>query len=406
MPAPATAPGPAAAHFDLLARPAVRALSASRIRELVNEGIGNPDVLAFWVGEPDEPTPGFIRDAGIAALRADDTFYTHNLGIPPLREALADYLSRLHRPTLPDNIAVTSAGVNALMLVSQLLLSPGDRVVEVTPLWPNLVEIPRILSAQVQCVALRFRGPQAGWTLDLDELLDALTPGTRALYLNSPNNPTGWTIDRASQQVILEHCRRLGIWIFADDAYERLAFDAAPGGCAPSFLDIAEPGDRVVSANTFSKSWLMTGWRLGWLAVPQTLTADLGKLIEYNTSCAPGFVQQAGIVAVREGEPVIARTVARFRAARDFLVGELNTLPGVQAALPAGAMYAFLRVEGVTDSLAFCKRLVREAGLGLAPGSAFGPEGEGWLRWCFAASQARLADGVGRLRRVVGATRD
>lgn len=387
-----------AAAFDLRARPAVGSLSASRIRELVNEGIGNPDVLAFWVGEPDEPTPALIRDAGIAALSANDTFYTHNLGIPPLREALAQYLTRLHRPTGPENIAVTSAGVNALMLASQLLVSPGDRVVEVTPLWPNLVEIPKILSAHVHCVPLRFQGPAQGWTLDLDQLLDALTPGTRALYINSPNNPTGWTIDRASQQAILAHCRRLGIWIFSDDAYERLYFGASDRGCAPSFLDIATAEDRLVSANTFSKSWLMTGWRLGWLAVPDTLTADLGKLIEYNTSCAPGFVQAAGIVAVRDGEPVIARTVERFRAARDYLVGALNATSGVQAGLPGGAMYAFLRVDGIEDSLAFCKRLVREAGLGLAPGSAFGPEGEGWVRWCFASSLPRLEEGVRRLR--------
>ncbi len=380
---------------DFAARTPIRALVASRIRELVNEGIGNPDVLAFWVGEPDEPTPEFIRKAGMDAIAACDTFYTHNLGIPPLREELARYISRLHRPTSPDSIAVTSAGVNALMLVSQLLLDPGNRVVEVTPLWPNLVEIPKILGAKVQCVSLKFS--PVGWTLDLDELLDALTPGTRALYINSPNNPTGWTLTRTQQAAILAHCRRHGIWIFADDAYERLYF-GGEGAVAPSFLDIADVGDRVVSTNTFSKSWLMTGWRLGWMVVPEALAQDVGKLIEYNTSCAPGFVQQAGIVAVRDGEPVVARTVARFRAARDYLVKELNAIPGVQAGLPTGAMYAFLRVEGVTDSLALCKRLVRQVGLGLAPGSAFGPEGEGYVRWCFASSQARLADGVRRLR--------
>jgi aspartate/methionine/tyrosine aminotransferase len=396
----------------LVARASVRTLVASKIRELVNEGIGNPDVLAFWVGEPDEPTPDFIRKAGADAIAAGDTFYTHNLGIPPLREELAAYISRLHRPTSAESIAVTSAGVNALMLVSQLLLDPGDRVVEVTPLWPNLVEIPKILSAKVQCVNLRF--DRSGWKLDLDELLDALTPGTKALYINSPNNPTGWTLTRDEQVAILERCRKHGIWIFADDAYERLYFGAtggeATGGnpstsspAAPSFLDIAEPGDRVVSTNTFSKSWLMTGWRLGWLVVPETLTSDLGKLIEYNTSCAPGFVQQAGMVAIREGEPVISRSVARFRAARDFLVAELNKVPGVEAALPSGAMYAFLRVDGVKDSLDFCKRLVRQAGLGLAPGSAFGPEGEGYVRWCFASSQERLADGVARLRKALAA---
>jgi aspartate/methionine/tyrosine aminotransferase len=287
------------------------------------------------------------------------------------------------------------------MVASQLLVDPGDRVVEVVPLWPNLQEIPKILGAQVATVALEF-SPQ-GWTLDVQKLLQELRPGTRALYLNSPNNPTGWTLSREEQQAILEHCRRHGIWIIADDAYERLYFGA--GRVAPSFLNLAEEEDRVISSNTFSKSWLMTGWRLGWLVVPQALTADLGKLIEYNTSCAPVFVQRAGLAAVREGEPVIARTLWRLRRARDFLVNELQKMVKVKVALPAGAMYAFFSIEGVADSLAFCKRLVRESGLGLAPGAAFGPEGEGYLRWCFAATEDRLADGVARLKEMLAVMR-
>ena len=381
-----------------VARAPVRALAASKIRELVNEGLGNPDVLPFWVGEPDEPTPDFIRRAGIESISAGETYYSHNLGIPELREALAAYLTRLHRPTAAGEVAATSAGVNALMLVSQLLVDPGDRVVEVVPLWPNLQEIPKILGAEVATVALDFS--PAGWTLDLERLLDALTPGTRALYINSPNNPTGWTVMREAQRTILEHCRRHGIWIFADDAYERLCYREATG-VAPSFLDLAGPGERVVSTNTFSKAWLMTGWRLGWAVVPPTLAADLAKLIEYNTSCAPVFVQRAGVAALEQGEPQVARTLERLRRARDFLLGELASVPGVTAAVPDGAMYAFLRVQGAADSLAFCKRLVRETGLGLAPGAAFGPEGEGYVRWCFAAGEARLADGVVRLRRAL-----
>jgi aspartate/methionine/tyrosine aminotransferase len=395
------------------ARPAVRALGASKIRELVNAGFGRKDVLPFWVGEPDEPTPEFIRRAGIASIEAGEVFYSHNLGLYTLREALAAYISRLHRPTASAEIAVTSAGVNALMLVSQLLLEPGDRVVEVVPLWPNLQEIPRILGASVATVALEFS--PGGWRLDLERLLGELKPGTRALYLNSPNNPTGWTISRNEQRAILEHCRHHGIWIFADDAYERLYYGAAEQGgsngvakhgasgssVAPSFLDLADAGERVISTNTFSKSWLMTGWRLGWAVVPAALEADLGKLIEYNTSCAPVFVQRAGIAAVTQGEPVIAHTVERFRKARDFLVGELEKLPGVDVALPSGTMYAFFRVPGVTDSLAFCKRLVAGHGLGLAPGAAFGPQGEGFVRWCFAAGEDKLAEGVARLRRAL-----
>jgi aspartate/methionine/tyrosine aminotransferase len=381
----------------LTARAAVRALTASKIRELYNEGIGRTDILPFWVGEPDEPTPEFIRRAGIASIEAGEVFYSHNYGIPELRDALSTYLSGLHGKKIGDEqLAITSAGVNALMLASQLLIDPGDRVVEVVPLWPNLQEIPKILGATVHTVALRFLD---GWRLDVQELLEKLKPGTKALYINSPNNPTGWTVTREEQRAILEHCRRHGIWIFADDAYERLFF--GEGGVAPSFLQIAEPEDRLISANTFSKSWLMTGWRLGWLVVPSGLSVDLGKLIEYNTSCAPVFVQRAGIAALREGDPVIARSLQRFRACRDFLFRELQEVKAVKASLPSGAMYLFMKIEGEDDSLAFCKRLVRSHGLGLAPGSAFGPEGEGFVRWCFASSHERLAEGVRRLRRAL-----
>jgi aspartate/methionine/tyrosine aminotransferase len=384
-------------------RPAVQSLRGSKIREVANAGFGDPDVLPFWFGEPDEVTPEFIREAAIAALRAGDTFYTHNLGIAPLREALAAYVSRLHRSVDVERIAVTNSGMSALMLATQAIVGPGDRVVEVTPLWPNLVEIPKILGTAVECVPLDFGA--RGWTLDLGRLLAALTPGTRALYVNSPNNPTGWTIGRDDQAALLDHCRRYGIWIVADDAYERLYYDRPGAAAAPSFLDLADPGDRVVSTNTFSKNWLMTGWRLGWLVAPPTLVPGLGKLIEYNTSCAQGFVQRAGIAAVTEGEPVVARFVARLRSARDFLIGRLRTLPGIEAHSPPGAMYAFFRIDGVTDSLAFCQRLVAEAKLGLAPGAAFGPEGEGFVRWCFAASEARLADGVARLERALATAR-
>ncbi len=378
-----------------LAREAVRALAESEIRKVANAAMGAPDVLAFWFGEPDEVTPQFVREAAIRALEAGDTFYTQNLGIPPLREAIASYVSRLHRPTGLDNVVVTSSGVNALMLTHQALLDPGDRVAIVTPVWPNLTEGPKILGAQVVPVPLAFDGE---WRLDLDRLIAALTPSTRALVLNSPNNPTGWTIDRASQRAILEHCRKHGIWIVADDVYERLYF-GADARIAPSFLDIAHEEDRVVSTNSFSKNWLMTGWRLGFIVAPAVLVSEFGKLIEYNTSCAPGFVQQAGVAAIGQGETIVEHTLARYRAARDLLHARLNEMPGVRAAVPSGAMYSFLRIEGLTDSVAFARKLVFEARLGLAPGVAFGPEGEGYLRWCFASSLDRLEEGVARFRR-------
>jgi len=377
------------------ARDAVRALAASQIREVANAGMGDPDVLPFWFGEPDQVTPAFIREAGAASLARGETFYTQNFGIPPLRDAIARYLTDLHRPVRADDVAVTASGMSALMLAVEALVAPGDRVVVVTPLWPNLVEIPKILSARVECVPLAFAAGE--WTLDLDRLLDALTPDTRLLLVNSPNNPTGWTITHEQQQAVLARCRRHGTWLVADDVYERLYYRDPAARAAPSFLALADRDERVLSTNSFSKSWLMTGWRLGWLVAPPALLPDIGKLIEYNTSCSPAFVQHAGVAAIAGGEPVIAHTRERFLHARDFLIAALARLPGIEVAPPAGAMYAFFRVEGLRDSLAFCKTLVREARLGLAPGSAFGPEGEGFVRWCFAAETPRLAEGVARL---------
>lgn len=383
-------------------RPLIVSLPASRIREVANAGIGRTDVLKFWFGEGDQVTPAFIREAAKAALDAGQTFYNHNLGIAELREELAAYANRLHAPARPvtaERIAVTSAGVHALALIDQALIAPGDRVAIVTPVWPNLTAMPRIMSAEVVRVPLDCRG--GAWSLDLQRLLDAATPGTRMVLVNAPNNPTGWTLPRPEWVELLAHCRKHGIWLVSDDAYERIVFE--PGltvnGHAPSVLDLVDEDDRYISANTFSKSWTMTGWRLGWMVAPPEFIAQVGKVIEFNTSCAPPFVQQAGLVAVRDGEPLVAATVARLRRSRDLLVDALATLPGVEVAPPPGAMYLFFRVAGFSDdSLAFAKRLVAEAGLGIAPGVAFGPEGEGFLRWCFAASDTLLLQGADRMR--------
>ncbi|HEV2220335.1 MAG TPA: pyridoxal phosphate-dependent aminotransferase [Casimicrobiaceae bacterium] len=402
-PHPGCAPQPPARPHPPVARAAVAGIPSSRIREIANAGMGEKDVLAFWFGEPDQVTPAFIREAASASLARGETFYTQNLGIPELRDAVADYVGRLHSPVAAARVAATASGMSALMLAVQALVDPGDRVVAVTPLWPNLTGMPRILSANVERVPLSFGA--SGWSLDVDRLLAALAPGTRALLLNSPNNPTGWTIDCGAQRAVFDHCDRHGIWIVADDVYERLYYgdDAA---CAPSFLDFAPDDARLISTNSFSKAWMMTGFRLGWIVAPVALMPEVGKLIEFNMSCSPAFVQHAGVAAIAEGEPTVAAFRTRLRHARDRLIADLQGLPGVQAATPQGAMYALLRVAGVNDSLAFCRRLVAEAGLGLAPGSAFGPDGEGFVRWCFAASDERLTEGVARLGRFLDSRRE
>jgi len=386
-------------------RPSLDSLPASRIREVANHyanevALGRAkDLVKFWFGEGDLTTPQFIRDAAKASLDAGETFYNHNLGIIELREAVAGYVDRLHRPQTTidvDRIAITSAGVNALSLVAQALIEPGDRVPIVTPVWPNVTAQPQIVGGKVIRVPLTCK--DGVWSLDLQRLLDAAPPGTRMVVVNSPGNPTGWVMPQADWNALLAHCRRHGIWLVADDAYERIVFDGSAH--APGVLSQVDPDERFISANTFSKSWTMTGWRLGWLVAPRPFIANFAKMVEFNTSCAPTFVQRAGIVAIRDGDELIAQTVARLMSARDLLVGRLRALKGVEVASPPGSMYVFFRIAGISDdSLACAKQLVGDVGLGLAPGIAFGPEGEGYLRWCFAATHGLIEQGVERLAR-------
>ena len=377
-------------------------LEASKIREVANAGLGRDDVLAFWFGEGDEVTPDFVRQAAIDSLQQGETYYAHNLGLPPLRQAIADHMGQNHpgphgQGVSVERVAVTAGGVNALMLAVQALVNPGDDVLAVTPVWPNLVAQPRIMGAHLRTLPLQ--AVNGSWQLDLNALIAAIGPQTRLLILNAPNNPTGWTLGRQEQLAILQRCRETGTWILADEVYEALYYAPTDNACAPSFLDVAEPQDRLVVAHSFSKSFLMTGWRLGWLVMPPDMTDAMGKLIEFNTSCCSVFTQRAGLAALQRRQEITPRVVAHLKACRDTLVGGLQTLPGLEVSLPLGGMYAFFRLPGHDDGLATAKRLVTEAGLGLAPGEAFGPEAAGWLRWCFASQDPqRLRLGVERLR--------
>ncbi len=381
-------------------RSAVRALRTQEIREVANFAGDTPGVLKFWFGESTLPTPEVIREAGAAAIMAGRTMYAPTLGIPELRSELGNYLATFDRRVDIERIAVTNSGVTALMLTMQMIVNPGDEVVVVTPVWPNMCEIPKILGAEVRCVSLRFGA--RGWFLDLQHLLESLHPGIKALIINSPNNPTGWTLTRSEQERILERCRRSGIWLISDDVYERLYFQ---GRCAPSFLNLADARDRFVSCNSFSKAWRMTGWRVGWAVLPEGVAPEFGKLIEYNSSCAPPFVQLAARTALIAADAEVDSLVALIRSNQRKLYALLETLDAIEAGAPArGGMYAFFRVKGLRSSLSLCKRLISEARLGLAPGSAFGSEAPDFLRWCLAVDGGQLEEGVGRFARFMAAS--
>ena len=375
-------------------RPRIQNLSASLIAEVAVLGMGDPEVLPLWFGEGDLPTPRFITDAASRALTAGETFYTFERGIPALRQTLADYETRLHaKPVGPERVVVTTAGMQAIMLTMQALVDPGDNVLLISPLWPNAAATIEIMGGEPRAVALGRR-EDGGFRLDLDAMERARDGRTKAIFVNSPSNPTGWVMSRAEGEALLAFASQHGLYLIADEVYARVVYD---GDVAPSLLDLAEPEDRVVVVNSFSKAWAMTGWRLGWLVGPPEIVEVMGKLIQYNVSGAPTFIQHAAVTAVREGEEFARSMTERYRAGRTLVLDALRGLNRVQVAPPDGAFYAFIKVDGITDSVAFAKEILARTKVGLAPGAAFGLGGEGHLRLCFAASQDRLIPALERL---------
>lgn len=381
-----------AAHLGIRAQ--VERLPASKIREIANSSLGLEGIIPLWFGEPDLPTPDFISTAGAQAMRQGCTFYTHNRGIPELRETLSEYASRLHRqPVDSDRMTVTASACVAINLIQQVLTEPGTNMVVVTPLWPNLIESIHIMGGETRLVPLSFG--THGWTLDLDQLFAQVDEQTIAMLINSPNNPTGWIMDQTEQRAVLDFCRQHGLWVISDEVYNRLVYDQP---VSPSFLDIATSQDKLIVVNSFSKTWAMSGWRLGWLTTPAPLGPILEKVIEFHYSCPAHFSQIAGVTAVTQGEDFIQTSVERYRQARDLCVARLQAMPRVRLHRPAGTFYLFFGVEGMTDSVAGCQQILRETGVGLAPGSAFGESGEGFIRLCFANSTQTLTTALDRLQ--------
>lgn len=357
-----------------------RALQASKIRAIAEMGMGRKDLIALWFGEGAWETNAVIVNAAVASLRAGNHKYQPNNGAFALREEICRYTNALYGCALaPAQITVTPSGMQGLMLTAQLLVTPGDRVVSIEPGWPNIAGCFKIQGADIITVAL---SPKDGsWWLDLDALLATLTAGTKAVIINSPNNPTGWTLSSTDHKRLLDHCRVHGIWIVADDVYARLY---RHGPCAPSFLPFCQPDDRLISVNSFSKCWSMTGWRSGWLVAPPALEARLGQLTEFNTSCTAGFVQDAGIAALRHTDEEIVTLSDRLGAGYRVTADNLARFERIEFIQPDGAFYCFFRVRGLNDSFGAAREILHKTGVGLAPGIAFGDSGEGYLRLCYA----------------------
>jgi aspartate aminotransferase len=354
-------------------------------------------VIGLWAGEPDVPTPAFIADAAMRALAEGHTFYTHNRGIPPLRKAIAHYLQGLYGVRVDDDrISVTSAGMNAVQLVCQAMLTAGDHAIAITPSWPNIMRAMRIAGADVSEVPLASSAN--GWSLDLAQVFATCEARTKLIYLASPGNPSGWMIPPEDARALLAFARERGIAILSDEVYHRLVYDRK---VAFSFLEIAQPDDPVFVVNSFSKAWAMTGWRLGWLIYPQGMMHIFEKLVQFNTSGGQAFLQYGAIAALTEGEPFVKEFLERCRTGRAIAKKRLDAIAGVKTIPSSAAFYAMFEVDGVTDTLAFCKDVVLKARVGLAPGVAFGAGGERMIRLCYAKTPESLNEALDRLERFI-----
>jgi aspartate aminotransferase len=371
----------------------------SRIRELAEIAMRMDGVLALYFGESNQPTPDFIKQAAARAISEGHTFYTSNAGTPSLRAAISDHYARLQAAAIdPADVVVTASGVQALNVAIRAVLDPGDEAIVLTPAWPNGAANVAMSNA----IPVEIPHPLCGdrYTIDFDAIERAITPRTRLLIYTSPSNPLGWVATEDDQRRLLDLCRRRGLWLLADEVYDRLYYAGARlGDPVPSILRIAERTDPVIVVHSFSKTYCMTGWRVGYLITRRDLAAKITQLNEFIISCAAGFAQKAAETALRDGEEEIVRMLARLKSNRDLCLSALRSMPRITVPEPDGAFYLFPKIEGLRDSFDFCRRLLEQERVGLAPGVAFGAGGEGSIRICYAADPSVLEPAMERLNK-------
>ena len=394
---PMSTPSSSPVSADLLAHlsPEARNAPDSGITGIRSYAAGRQDVIPLWIGEGALPTPDFICKAAEDALKAGETFYTYDNGIPELREAIARYHERLYgRPFDSNRFSVTGSGMQAIQLAVRLVMSAGEEIIVPSSAWPNISSAVLVAGGKPVDLPLHFH-PE-GWKLDIDELFDACTDKTRALFINTPNNPTGWVATLDELQAILDFARERDIWIIADEIYTRFYF-GDDREMAPSFYEIAEEDDKILYVNSMSKNWAMTGWRVGWLAAPVSLIPTIGNLTQCSTSGVAPFMQKAAAVALNDGELFIAEQIERARSGREKLLAAFQGHNAIRFAPPMGSFYFFFGLEGEADASIIAKRLVDEANVGLAPGFAFGQSGSAFMRLCFATNPDKLDQAIYRL---------
>ena len=388
-------------------RPDIESLEPNGISVVAMTALGQPGLIPLWFGESDLVTPAFIRDAAKTALDEGKTFYSAARGILPLREAIRDF----HKRTLGaeiglDRISMPGAATLAVVTALQILASSGDNVVVVSPIWPSIFQAAQVIGAEARFAQLddNWLTTSPGWSLDLEKMFSLCDARTKAIFIASPGNPTGWVMKRDEQRAVLDFARRRGIAIISDEVYGTLIYDETAH--APSFLQIADPDDNVFVINSFSKAWAMTGWRIGWLVHPARLESQLGVISIANNTGPTSFAQYGAIAALSPmGDTFRAEMLKRCRTGRDVVQRFVDGQNRMRWIKPEGAFYGFLHLEGVTNSLEFAHALVKMGRVGVAPGSAFGPvhagQKDSFIRICFAQDQSLLAEGLSRIATVL-----
>ncbi len=383
-------------------RPVLHALTSNPGIEMMSYAAGRENMITLAQGEGDSPTPDFISNAAFEAMKNGKTIYGPTLGQTPLREAISNYYKNIYKINVPaSRIFITASGSTAMHLSLAALVDKGDEVVAVTPIWKNLLGAVELTQATTRQVSLNH-SDEKGWTLDLEALFAACTEKTKVILVVSPSNPTGWTATHEEMKKILEFARKRGIWVLADEVYSRLVFESKHEHLrADSFLDVAESDDLLLVVNSFSKTWSMTGWRLGWIVGPPEAEEKIRDVALYNNLCPPTFTQYGAIAALEQGEPFLKSQIDLWRSNRDLLVNHFKTRENVHMAYPEATFYGFFKVEGQPDCKALTKRFVDEANVLLSPGCAFGKTARGYIRMCFAVSERRLIEALDRMDKIL-----
>lgn len=383
-------------------RPVLHALTSNPGVEMMSYAAGKENMITLAQGEGSAPTPDFICRATYNAMQDGKTVYGQTLGQHALRQALSNYYQRIYELEIPyERFFVTASGSTAMHLSLAALLDKGDEVAAITPIWKNLLGAIELTQATTNQVSLDYTD-EKGWQLDLDKLFASCNENTKVILVVSPSNPTGWTATKDEMRAILDFARKRNIWVLADEVYGRIVYESEHTHLrADSFLDVAKEDDLLLVVNSFSKSWAMTGWRLGWIVGPKIAEDKIRDVALYNNLCPPTFTQYGAIAALEEGEGFLKEQVDLWRSNRDLVVERFNKIGGVHLAYPTATFYAFFKVDGFEDCKELTKKFIDEAGVLLSPGCAFGKEAKGYIRLCFAVSERRLEEALDRIETVI-----